>query len=80
MFRIKVNFQPALVFQYGETATMRTGGDDIAQALALIGVKPKWATGSNRVQDFEVLPLSVLNRPRVDGHLACVPAFFGMPF
>ncbi len=57
------------------TATMRTGGDDIAQALALMGVKPKWATGSNRVQDFEVLPLSVLNRPRVDVTLR-VSGFF----
>ena len=57
------------------TATMRTGGDDIAQALALIGVKPKWATGSNRVQDFEVLPVSLLNRPRVDVTLR-VSGFF----
>ena len=57
------------------TATMRTGGDDIAQALALMGVKPKWATGSNRVQDFEILPLSVLNRPRVDVTLR-VSGFF----
>lgn len=57
------------------TATMRTGGDDIAQALALIGVKPKWAMGSNRVQDFEVLPVSLLNRPRVDVTLR-VSGFF----
>ena len=57
------------------TATMRTGGDDIAQAMALMGVKPKWATGTNRVQDFEVLPLSILNRPRVDVTLR-VSGFF----
>ncbi len=48
------------------TATMRNGGDDIAQALALLGVEPRWAPGSNRVVDFRILPLSVLDRPRVD--------------
>ena len=45
---------------------MRTGGDDIAQALALIGVRPVWDGPSRRVVDFEILPLSVLGRPRVD--------------
>ncbi|MDO5626618.1 MAG: cobaltochelatase subunit CobN, partial [Pseudomonadota bacterium] len=48
------------------TATMRTGGDDIAQALALIGVRPRWAPGSQRVVDFEVIPHVGLHRPRVD--------------
>ncbi|HEY6879120.1 MAG TPA: cobaltochelatase subunit CobN, partial [Polyangiales bacterium] len=48
------------------TATMRTGGDDLAQALALLGVRPVWAPGSQRVVDTEVLPVHVLRRPRVD--------------
>ncbi len=48
------------------TATMRTGGDDIAQALSLIGVRPVWADGSGRVIDTEILPTSALRRPRVD--------------
>ncbi|MFM2304425.1 MAG: hypothetical protein RLZZ135_1837 [Cyanobacteriota bacterium] len=48
------------------TSTMRTGGDDIAQALALIGVQPVWDGVSRRVVDFEILPLSILGRPRVD--------------
>ena len=48
------------------TATMRTGGDDIAQAFALIGVRPKWAAGSQRVTDFEVIPAVGLRRPRID--------------
>ena len=48
------------------TATMRTGGDDLAQAFALIGVRPKWAPGSQRVVDFEVLPTVGLGRPRID--------------
>ena len=45
---------------------MRTGGDDIAQALALIGVRPVWEASSGRVTGFEILPASVLDRPRVD--------------
>ncbi|MEO1373391.1 MAG: cobaltochelatase subunit CobN, partial [Cyanobacteria bacterium J06635_10] len=48
------------------TSTMRTGGDDIAQALALLGVQPVWDGASRRVVDFEILPISVLQRPRVD--------------
>jgi len=48
------------------TSTMRTGGDDIAEALALLGVRPVWDGMARRVIDFEILPLSVLGRPRVD--------------
>ena len=57
------------------TATMRTGGDDIAQAFALMGVRPIWAAGSNRVTDFEVLSCMQLGRPRVDVTLR-VSGFF----
>lgn len=57
------------------TATMRTGGDDIAQAMALMGVRPVWASGSQRVDDFEILPVSLLDRPRVDVTLR-VSGFF----
>ena len=48
------------------TSTMRTGGDDIAQVMALMGVRPVWDGLSRRLVDFEILPASVLNRPRVD--------------
>ena len=48
------------------TSNMRTGGDDIAQALALIGARPTWDSASRRVTGFELLPLDVLDRPRVD--------------
>ncbi|MEM8541846.1 MAG: cobaltochelatase subunit CobN, partial [Pseudomonadota bacterium] len=48
------------------TSNMRTGGDDIAQALALIGVKPVWDHGSRRVTGYEIIPLAELGRPRVD--------------
>ena len=57
------------------TATMRTGGDDIAQAFALMGIKPVWAQGSQRVIDFEIVPAVLLNRPRVDVTLR-VSGFF----
>lgn len=48
------------------TSTMRTGGDDIAEALALLGVRPVWDGPSRRVVDIEIIPLSALGRPRVD--------------
>ncbi len=57
------------------TANMRTGGDDIAQALALMGVRPVWERASGRVTGFEILPAAVLDRPRVDVTLR-VSGFF----
>jgi cobaltochelatase CobN len=48
------------------TANMRTGGDDVAQVLALIGARPLWEETSGRVTGFAVTPLSELMRPRVD--------------
>jgi cobaltochelatase CobN len=57
------------------TANMRTGGDDIAQCLALMGVRPTWDNASRRVTGFEIMPLSVLARPRVDVTLR-VSGFF----
>lgn len=57
------------------TSNMRTGGDDIAQALALIGVKPEWDAASGRVTGFTVVPPAALGRPRVDVTLR-VSGFF----
>lgn len=48
------------------TAAMRTAGDDIAQALALIGVKPKWDEQTGRVMGCDLIPRDELKRPRVD--------------
>jgi len=48
------------------SATMRTGGDDLAHAFALIGVRPLWDHGSERVSGFEIEPATMLERPRVD--------------
>jgi cobaltochelatase CobN len=57
------------------TANMRTGGDDVAQALALMGVQPVWERASGRVTGFEIMPAAVLDRPRVDVTLR-VSGFF----
>ena len=48
------------------TSTMRNGGEDIAQAMALLGVRPIWDGPSRRLVDLELIPLSALGRPRVD--------------
>lgn len=61
----------ALTLSAWGTANMRTGGDDIAQMMALMGVQPVWDQSSRRVTGFEVMPLSVLDRPRVDVTLRC---------
>lgn len=57
------------------TSNMRTGGDDVAQALALMGTRPTWDSASRRVTGFEILPLSLLDRPRIDVTLR-VSGFF----
>ena len=48
------------------TSNMRTGGDDIAQALWLWGCEPVWDTASGRLIDFNIVPAALLGRPRVD--------------
>ncbi len=48
------------------TSSIRTQGDDIAQVMALLGVRPTWHRENRRVLGFEVVPLAELGRPRVD--------------
>nr|WP_041783071.1 cobaltochelatase subunit CobN [Mycolicibacterium chubuense] len=48
------------------TSAMRTAGDDIAEVLALLGVRPIWDDASRRVVDLEPIPLDELGRPRID--------------
>ncbi|MFD7295957.1 cobaltochelatase subunit CobN [Streptomyces sp. NPDC059897] len=48
------------------TSAMRTAGDDIAEALALLGIRPVWDDASRRVTGLEPIPYEELNRPRVD--------------
>lgn len=48
------------------TSAMRTSGDDIAEVLALIGVRPEWDEASKRVRELTVIGLEELGRPRID--------------
>ena len=48
------------------TAAMRTSGDDIAEVLALLGVRPVWDEASRRVTGLEVIAAGELRRPRID--------------
>jgi cobaltochelatase CobN len=48
------------------TSAMRTHGDDVAEILALLGVRPTWHPESRRVTGIEVVPLEELGRPRID--------------
>lgn len=48
------------------TSAMRTSGDDIAEVLALLGVRPTWDNASRRVTGLEVIGLEELGRPRID--------------
>ncbi|GJE26296.1 cobaltochelatase subunit CobN [Methylobacterium organophilum] len=55
-----------IVMDLWASPTLRTGGEDVAHALALMGVRPVWDHASTRVTGFEVLPLALLDRPRID--------------
>ena len=48
------------------TAATRTQGDDVAEALALLGIRPVWETESRRVTGVEAISLRELGRPRID--------------
>ena len=56
----------SVVINVWGTAAMRTGGEDMALALLLLGVQPVWDEGSGRVNGFTVTPIAELDRPRVD--------------
>ena len=48
------------------TSAMRTHGDDVAQILALLGVRPVWRPENRQLTGVEVIPLAELKRPRID--------------
>ncbi|MFZ1727627.1 MAG: cobaltochelatase subunit CobN, partial [Albidovulum sp.] len=56
----------SLVIDLWGSATMRTAGEEFGMALHLAGLSPKWDDGSERVSGYEVIPLSLLRRPRID--------------
>ncbi|MEL7166087.1 MAG: cobaltochelatase subunit CobN [Pseudomonadota bacterium] len=55
-----------LIVDLWGSATMRTAGEEFAMALHLLGVRPVWDDGSERVSGIEVLPITDLDRPRLD--------------
>src|SRR6185436_13695230 len=56
----------ALVIDLWGSATLRTGGEEIAQGLALMGCRPAWDHATGRVIGVEVQPCAAGGRPRVD--------------
>src|SRR4029453_8204407 len=56
-------------------SAMRTSGDDIAEVLALLGVRPVWDEASRRITGLEPIPLDELGRPRIDATLR-ISGFF----
>ncbi len=56
----------AVVIDLWGSATLRTGGEEIAQGLALLGCRPIWENASGRVTGIEVLPCATMGRARVD--------------
>ena len=56
----------AVVIDLWGSATLRTGGEEIAQGLSLMGCRPTWDLGTGRVTGIEVLPPAAFGRPRVD--------------
>lgn len=62
----KGDWPRGLVIDLWGSATMRTAGEELAMALHLAGIAPKWDGGSERVSGFEILPLALLDRPRID--------------
>jgi len=55
-----------LIVDLWGSATMRTAGEEFAMALALLGVRPVWDEGSERVSGIEIIPITELDRPRID--------------
>ena len=60
------NWPQGLIVDLWGSATMRTAGEEFAMALHLLGVRPIWDKGSERVSGIEVLPIAELDRPRID--------------
>jgi cobaltochelatase CobN len=66
-FRKEENAYPEMMgLSVWGTSQMRTHGDDVAEAFALIGVEPVWSAQSLRIEDVAVIPLERLGRPRID--------------
>jgi cobaltochelatase CobN len=60
------DYPQGLVVNLWGSATMRTAGEEFAMALHLAGVKPLWDEGSDRITGYEILPLALIDRPRIE--------------
>ncbi|NOW45384.1 cobaltochelatase CobN [Novosphingobium sp. SG751A] len=60
------DYPRGLVVDLWGSATMRTAGEEFAMALHLLGAKPLWDLTSERVTGVEILPLALLDHPRID--------------
>jgi cobaltochelatase CobN len=56
----------SLVIDLWGSASLRTGGEEIAQGLVLMGCRPQWDFATGRVTGIEVLPTASMGRPRID--------------
>jgi len=60
------NYPESVGISIWGTSAMRTHGDDVAQILALLGVRPLWRAENRQLTGVEVIPLPELKRPRID--------------
>ncbi|TPN59458.1 cobaltochelatase subunit CobN [Mesorhizobium sp. B1-1-4] len=56
----------SLIIDLWGSASLRTGGEEIAQGLSLMGCRPQWDAATGRVTGIEVLAPAALGHPRVD--------------
>jgi len=81
------DYPRGLIVDLWGSATMRTAGEEFAMALHLLGARPVWDDRSERVSGVEILPIALLERPRIDVTLRvsglfrdvfpALPALFG---
>jgi len=57
---------PSVGLSVWGTSAMRTSGDDVAEVLALLGVRPIWDDASRRITGLEPVEIAELGRPRID--------------
>lgn len=62
----KGDYPNGMIVDLWGSATMRTAGEEVAMAMHLAGLSPRWDKGSERISGFEIIPLTLLGRPRID--------------
>ncbi|MCK8782337.1 cobaltochelatase subunit CobN [Rhizobium sp. NTR19] len=56
----------SLIFDLWGSASLRSGGEEVAQVLALMGARPTYDPETGRVTGLDIIPPAQLGRPRVD--------------